>query len=109
MHCSRCGFAIDPEDNYCRNCGRAVNVIDVPALRSQTMPARAWESARPALARGVVLVAAGAMLRILLGQAARVAFPRALPDGGRRLLPFGTQRDGAGEDIEILWYRRVRR
>lgn len=110
MHCPRCGLALAADDNYCRKCGLAVNVIDVPALRSQAMPLRAWEAARPAITRGIALLAAGAVLRVVIGHAARLAFPRAFPDSSRRPLPFSDGRaTGEADEIEVLWYRRVRR
>jgi zinc ribbon protein len=108
MHCSYCGLPMASEDNFCRKCGAAVDVIDVPAVRGEAVPARFWREARPALARGVALVAAGAVLRIVVGQAARLALGRSLVAGdrSRRLFPFSAG-EGA-EEIEILWYRRVR-
>lgn len=110
MHCPRCGLPIAADDNYCRKCGLAINVIDVPALRSRDMPARAWDAARPAITRGIALMAAGAVLRVVIGQAAKFAFPHAFPDSSQRLPPFsGGRPTGDGDDIEVLWYRRVRR
>jgi hypothetical protein len=113
MHCSRCSLPISPDDNFCRKCGTAVTVIDVPAVRREAVPARVWRAAPPALARGVALVAAGAMLRFALGQTARLLSSRSLADGdgGRKILPFSGGRSFArsGDEVEILWYRRVRR
>lgn len=109
MYCSACDAPVAADDNYCRKCGMPVNVIDVPALRSQPTSLSTWQAARPALARGVALVAAGALLRVLIGPAVRAALPRGAAGGTRRLLPFGEGNPGAADDIEILWYRRVRR
>jgi hypothetical protein len=44
---------------------------------------------------------------MLIGPVVRAALPRAIP-GGRGLLPFGDDA-GAADEIEVLWYRRVRR
>ncbi len=109
MYCSACDAPVASDDNYCRKCGMPVNVIDVPALRAQTTAVSTWAAARPALARGAALVAAGALLRVLIGPAVRAALPRAISGGSRRLLPLGDPDAGIAEDIEILWYRRVRR
>jgi hypothetical protein len=112
MHCSRCHLPIDSEDNYCRKCGSAVDVIDVPAVRSESKPARRWRSGSPTVARGVALVAAGAVLRVLVEQAVRVVAARALSDNShaRRALPFaGRSLLRGAEEIEVFWYRRIRR
>jgi hypothetical protein len=115
VHCSRCGLQISPEDNFCRKCGAAVDIIDVPAVRGESRAPSIWEGAKPALARGVILVATGAVLRFLVGRGAKVLLSRALSDGDdgmdlRRLTPFGGNPPAkrGGEELEILWYRRVR-
>jgi len=108
MYCSGCDAPVATDDNYCRKCGMPVNIIDVPALRSQTTSIRTWDAAKPALARGVALVAAGALLRALAGPVLRAALPRAF-SGGRGLLPLDEPGPQAGEDVEIIWYRRIRR
>jgi hypothetical protein len=107
MQCSRCGLSMSADDNFCRKCGAALDVIDVPAVRGEAVPAKVWRGAGPALVRGAALVAAGAMLRVVLGQAAKVALGRSQFGGTRphHFLPFST----TSEDVEILWYRRVRR
>ena len=109
LQCSACGVTVAGDDNYCRKCGMPVNVIDVPALRSEPAALSPWHAARPALARGVALVAAGALLRVLLGPVVRSALPLTRSGGGRGLLPFGDRESASGDEVEILWYRRVRR
>jgi hypothetical protein len=109
MYCSACEEPVASDDNFCRKCGMPVNVIDVPAIRTETRAVSTWEAAKPALARGVALVAAGALLRVLIGPVVRAALPRALAGGGRRLLPLGDDGVDAADEIEILWYRRIRR
>jgi zinc-ribbon domain len=114
MQCSNCGVRISSDDNFCRKCGRAVTIIDVPAVRGPAVPARVWQGARPAVARGVVLIAAGAVLRLLVGRAGKAILTRALSLGEsserRRFLPFPGARGtyDSGEELEILWYRRTR-
>jgi hypothetical protein len=109
MHCSACETPIAADDNYCRKCGMPVNIIDVPAVRAETTAVSTWNAAKPALVRGVALVAAGALLRALAGPIIRTALPRTFSGGRRDLLPLGGREAEAAEDIEILWYRRIRR
>jgi len=107
------------DDNFCRRCGAAVDIIDVPALRSEARSLSVWESAKPAVTQGVMLIAAGTVLRLLLGRTGRAMISRALFQGDsggdstglRRLVPAGGDRTVRrnGEELEILWYRRVRR
>ena len=117
MPCSSCGMQLAAEDNYCRRCGVPLNVIAVPAVASEARAMTVWEEAKPAVARGIVLVAAGALLRAAIGWAGKAAFSRARSNGqegldARRIIPFAGGRPGGkggSEEIEILWYRRVRR
>ena len=78
-----------------------------------------WEEAKPAVRRGIALVAAGALLRYALGWAGKAALSRALANnqdslGARQILPFigtnGNKPSGkrGTEEVEIVWYRRVR-
>jgi hypothetical protein len=113
MYCARCQIPISADDNFCRKCGTAIDLIDVPAVRSEAVPVRVWRDARPAIARGVALVAAGAVLRVLVGQVIKAIATRSIPGGGtgRRLLPLAGGRSIARgvEEVEIFLYRRVRR
>lgn len=109
MYCSRCHVPIDSNDQFCRTCGSTIEVIDVPAVRGEARPARIWRDVSPAVARGVALVAAGAVLRIVVGQALRMVASRA--GGNARQLPFlnGRSISHTSEEIEVFWYRRIRR
>jgi hypothetical protein len=115
MVCSGCGLQLSLEDNYCRRCGVPANIIDVPAVRGAARSVSTWESAKPAVAQGVLLIAAGAALRFLAGRTGRTLLSRMLLDAGesgsRRLIPFVGDRSArhGEDDIEILWYRRIRR
>jgi hypothetical protein len=115
MVCSGCGLQLSLDDNYCRRCGVPANIIDVPAVRGEARSLSAWESAKPAVAQGVLLIAAGAALRFLAGRTGRSLLGRVLFDaaenGPHRLVPFSGERSArrGTDDIEILWYRRVRR
>lgn len=122
MVCRSCGMQIAIEDNYCRKCGVPLNVIDVPAVASEARSMTAWEEAKPAVTRGIALVAAGALLRYALGWAGKAALTRALSTNQdsldpRQILPFIGSNGNTGnkpsgkrgtEEVEIVWYRRVR-
>jgi hypothetical protein len=95
----------------------ALCVIEVPAIAGESRAVTAWKETRPVVARSVLLLAAGALLRYLMGRAAKAAIGRALESGSRglalrRFVPFlgdtAPERQG-GEEVELLWYRRVRR
>jgi hypothetical protein len=109
MHCSRCLLPIGSDDQFCRKCGSAVEIIDVPAVRGEARSMRVWRDVRPAVTRGVALVAAGAVLRVLVGQAIRILSSRSAADN--RSLPFlnGRSINRGSEEIEVFWYRRIRR
>jgi len=101
------------EDNFCRRCGTPTGIIDVPAVRGEARPPSIWEAAKPAVARGVVLLAAGAVLRFVVGRAGKALLSRAAsgtnPLG--RLAAAGGDRLArrSGDEIEMIWYRRTRR
>lgn len=114
MQCSRCGLQLSLDDNFCRHCGAATEIIDVPAVRREARAVSVWKGAKPAVARGVALIAAGAMLRYVAAWAGKAMLSRTLADDPtslRHLVPFGREPAGerGGEELEILWYRRVRR
>lgn len=117
MSCLVCGVAIAVDDNYCRKCGAPLHVIDVPVVRSESRALTAWEGAKPAMARGMALLAAGALLRYVAGRAGKAVLGRALApsDGGLdpgRIISLAGARSPlhhGTEETEILWYRRVRR
>ncbi|MGI8554496.1 MAG: hypothetical protein ACR2PL_27460 [Dehalococcoidia bacterium] len=89
----------------------------MPSVASEARSVGVWDDAKPAVTQGVALLAAGAILRYLVGRTAKAALMRALTSGEdgldpRRIIPFtggrSSSRNG-GEDVEVIWYRRVRR
>jgi len=117
MLCRSCGLQLALEDNYCRKCGVPLNVINVPAVAGEARAMTVWEEAKPAVTSGVALIAAGALLRFALNWAGKAALSRARTNSQegfdpRRIMSLagGKAADrGASEEVEVLWYRRVRR
>jgi hypothetical protein len=113
MKCSGCGLQLALEDNFCRRCGASTGIIDVPAVRGEARPPNVWQDARPVVARGVVLIAAGAILRFVVARAGKALLSRATSGAGplARFAPGGGERltQGHVEDVEMIWYRRIRR
>lgn len=117
MRCPGCELTVDVEDNYCRQCGTTLNVINLPAVIQDSRAMSVWEETKPAVVRGVMVLVAGAVFRFAVRRAGRAAVSALIDpaEGGlfpRRLMPFKgnepSTRNGADE-IEVLWYRRVRR
>ena len=113
MQCTGCGLHLALEDNFCRRCGAATGIIDVPAVRGAARPLSVWQDAKPVVARGVVLIAAGAVLRFVLARAGRALLSRAATNANplARLAPTGGSRltHGHADEVEMIWYRRIRR
>ena len=106
MDCRACHARLEFNDNYCRKCGAAVDIVDVEVVR--TTQARQVATLRAA---AMPVVAQGATM-IVLGTLLKFAFRQLLgrrDSGARSLLPFG-RRDGPaqGEIVEELYYRRTR-
>lgn len=117
MRCPACEVAVDLEDHYCRRCGATLNVINLPAVIHDSRAVSVWKETKPAVVRGVMVLAAGAVFRFVVRRAGRAAVSALIDpgEGGlfpRRVMPFKgnepSARNGADE-IEVLWYRRVRR
>ena len=116
MRCESCDFLLDGEDNYCRNCGAAVRVAPVPALRPAAQPPALFRSTAAPLATGAAAVAATAILRWALGQAVRGLLaddrprredrPRSRALARREAETPAVSGRGARETVEIFWYRR---
>jgi hypothetical protein len=110
MYCSDCRTPIEAPDEYCPECGGVDEFVNVPAIRREYRTARVWREVRPAVVRGVALVAAGALLRVVVGQAFRMA-ARSFnaSDDASQTVKFPNGRPSRrGEEIEIFLYRRIR-
>lgn len=119
MRCPSCQALTTSDDNYCRRCGASLRIIEVPAVAGESRAVTVWDDARPAVTQGVMLLAAGALLRFALGRAGRAVLSRAISStlssdeslDPRQIIPFvgGKTEARRGDEIEILWYRRSRR
>lgn len=106
MHCRSCHDRLEFNDNYCRKCGAAVDIVDVEVIRAsqarQVATLRA--AALPVVAQGATMLLAGTLLRFALRQ---LVGRRDVV--GRSLLPFGRHAGAAGDVVEeIYYYRRTR-
>ncbi|HZU77805.1 MAG TPA: hypothetical protein VFA70_13635 [Dehalococcoidia bacterium] len=103
MLCRACHARLDYDDNYCRKCGAAVEVLDVQVVRSEPAGPLATfrDAALPVVKSGATLLVASAVIRF----AARQLLGRA---SQRSLFPFGQRPLRAGEVEELLIYRRTR-
>jgi hypothetical protein len=107
MQCRTCRARLTVEDNYCRKCGAAVEVIDVQVVRTTPAgPVATLRSAAlPIVKQSATVFVAGTLLRLAVKQLiSRQA-------SGQRLLPWGNRSiDSKDESIveEVLYYRRVK-
>jgi hypothetical protein len=106
MRCRSCQARLTYEDNYCRKCGAAVDIVEVEVVRSS--PARELSTIRaaavPVVAQGTAMIAAGALLRFAIK-----AFLSHRQAPSRGLLPSGRGAALAdGEVEELVYYRRTR-
>src|SRR5205823_1711400 len=106
MRCRSCHAHLSDNDNYCRKCGAAVEILDVQVV--QRSPARQVANLRatamPVVTSGATAIVAGTILRFAL----RRLFSRPEP-ALRNLLPFARREPLAAGDVEeVLYYRRSR-
>jgi hypothetical protein len=118
MICRACELRLDPEDNYCRKCGAAVRVIEMPAVaeRSEVVrvgpsaPALIVSAARP-IATGAAAVAAGALVKFAMRRAVR-----GLVGGAAKSVPASRSLARREEPVpaprtvevtEVIWYRKI--
>jgi hypothetical protein len=108
MRCAVCEMPLDAEDNYCRNCGEAVQIAPLPAVRPAAQPPAIIRAAAVPIASGAVVVAATVIARWALGQAVRGVLAGPAP-GHRREATVRPAAPAAraGETVEFLWYRRT--
>jgi hypothetical protein len=110
MYCSDCRTPLESADEFCPECGGLTEFVNVPAIRVEQRPVtRLWRDARPAVIRGLALVAVGALLRVVVAQAFRIAV-QSMGDGDdlRRSLKIGRPDRRGSEEIEVFFYRRIR-
>ena len=68
VRCSSCGSSRDPDDNFCRRCGRQITVT-LPALREETLPGET-HVLPPSLVSSIAVLAVGTGLEWLARRAA---------------------------------------
>ena len=56
--CHACSFGIDGADNFCRRCGAAVAVAQLPAVRTNSLPA-VWRPQASPMVKGAAVMAVG--------------------------------------------------
>jgi hypothetical protein len=56
--CTACSFAIDDGDNFCRRCGVAVGVTQLPSVRADATPT-VWRPQASPVVKGAAVMAAG--------------------------------------------------
>jgi hypothetical protein len=103
MQCRSCHVRLDYEDNYCRKCGAAVEILDVQVVHSEPAgPVSTLRAAAlPVVRSSATVIVAGTLLRF----AVRQLIGRG---SARGVLPFGRRSLGAGEVEEVFFYRRQR-
>ncbi len=107
MDCHGCHARLEYNDNYCRKCGTAVDIVEVEVIRS--LPARQVSAvstlrhaALPVVAQSATMLVAGTLVKFALRQ----LFARR-DVTSRSLLPFG-RRAVDGDFEELLYIRRSR-
>ena len=71
MRCAHCGTRLDLEDNYCRNCGTALNRRELPTVVSRSLLPVPWTMARGPVVRGVVALAVGTVMELARREVSR--------------------------------------
>jgi hypothetical protein len=111
MNCRSCRARLAFDDNYCRKCGAAVDIVEVEVIRSS--PSRQLstvstmrQAALPVVAQGATMLVAGTIVKFALRQ----LFARRDDRAVRSLIPFGRRNSGDPEGVveELLYYRRSR-
>lgn len=115
--CAACGAPYDPDDDFCRKCGRPLSGRGLPAVRRDYQPAL-WQPPVPVIVQGAAAVAAGTIAEILIRRlVGRIFRPRSLLPILRRsnkkpleLVPQGDEEmePEAQIESETVVFRQVR-
>jgi hypothetical protein len=113
--CGRCDTAYDPEDNFCRNCGFALNEQRLPSVRERNLPAL-WRPPVPAfVVRGAAVVAAGTIAEMLARRLVRNVLSReprreraVVAKSKKKAQPVAPMPDDIQMVSETLLLKRVR-
>jgi hypothetical protein len=114
--CGRCATACDPEDNFCRHCGLALNYPQLPVISNGRHLPTVWQPPVPvAVVKGAAFVAAGTIAEILVRRMVRGAFgrgPRTSRAPARRRLAVAEADDSLPDDTQVVsetvLFRRIR-
>lgn len=84
MKCPRCSSDASWDDNFCRRCGWAFKGSRLPVRRT-VLPPAVWQTAAPAVAQTLAMVALGVAAEMLLRSGTRWALrlPSALAPGAK--------------------------
>lgn len=112
--CGRCATACALDDNFCRQCGLALQSQYLPAVQTASrLPALARPAVPAVVVKGATIIAAGAITEMLIRRAVRGVFGGKTKD--RRALQR-LARNGHAEELpegtatvsEMLLMRSVR-
>lgn len=120
MRCAHCGVLVDPEDNFCRRCGAALNGRGLPTFVSRSLLPVPWDVARGPVLRGAAALAVGTLLELARREVARraplpdpspglealIAAPQPMSRRGR--FPWSRAPKGEYEVTETVIQRRIR-
>lgn len=113
--CGACSAAYDAEDNFCRECGVALEGVYYPAVQEEPKLPAPWKPPVPAaVVKGAAFVAAGTVAEILVRRMARGAMgrmPWSKKQAGKG--PVAARQDGSVDGdahmvSETFLMRRVR-
>jgi len=109
-NCATCDNVLQPDDNYCRQCGAAQHEAGLPAPRP-AMAVTLWRPQASPVVKGAAVMAAGTIGQFVV----RKALGSLLSGGSRkrrRLIPALRRNDGLVDEAQIItetvMMRRVR-
>jgi hypothetical protein len=115
--CGRCAAPFDPDDNFCRHCGQALQSQYLPVVRSSSnLPALSPPALPAVVVKGATVVVAGAIAELVLRRVARRVFSRKPkaerpPQRNSRrgaVAGNGHLPEGTAVESETFFLRRVR-
>lgn len=119
MRCAHCAASVDPEDNFCRRCGAALNGRQLSTVFSRSLLPVPWVLARGPVLRGVVALALGTAVELVRREMARRAsadHSRAVAlltmekpvEARRGRFPWSRAPRGEYEVTETVVHKRIR-
>ena len=110
--CHACSFALEDNDNFCRQCGVAVGHAPLPAVAPKTF-VTIWKPQASPVVKGAAVMAAGTVGQFLVRRAvSALVGGGARPRRHRAIKLRGPRNDGMIDDAQIItetiMMRRVR-